>query len=95
MQLSENRHNLAWLKELGFTDGELHELNPCVPGEFTMPEAFYINTGSPGVVYFGTEEGSLPLVAGKWYLIPSEVVDRRYGFGKDAVRVAKAPRLVG
>lgn len=96
MQVPESPQlgKLAWLKDLGFTEKELRELNPCVPGEFTMPNAYYVNTGSVGIIYAGTEEGTLPLVAGKWYLIPSTVVDGHYGVVKEAISVAKAPRLV-
>jgi hypothetical protein len=60
-----------------------------------LPEALYVNTGSPRVVYRGTEEGTLPLVAGKWYLIPSDIVERHPELRRDAVSVARAVRLVG
>ena len=87
--------DVTWLTEMGLSEEELRELNPCVPGEFTLASAYYVNTGSPRVVYRGTEEGTLPLVAGKWYLIPSDTVDRYPDLTKDPVPVARAPRLVG
>ena len=86
--------DVSWLTDMGLSQEELRELNPCVPGEFTVPDALYVNTGSPRVVYRGTEEGTLPLVAGRWYLIPSDVADRHPGLRKDAVAVARAARLV-
>jgi hypothetical protein len=86
---------IGWLGEMGLGEDELRGLNPCVPGEFTLPEALYVNTGSPRVVYRGTEEGTLPLVAGKWYLIPSDIVERHPELRRDAVSVARAVRLVG
>jgi hypothetical protein len=46
-------------------------------------------------VYRGTEEGTLPLVAGKWYFIPSDTVDRHPELCRDTVSVARAPRLIG
>lgn len=87
--------DFGWLSELGLSERELQELNPCVPGEFTLPDTYYVNTGSPRIVYRGTIEGTLPLVAGRWYLIPGDAVKRHAGLGRDAVPIARAPRLIG
>lgn len=97
MQSSDHqmREAVGWLRDLGLDQRELLELNPCVPGEFTMPEAYYVNSGSPRIVYRGTNEGSLPLVAGMWFLIPNDVIDRHPDMRRDTVSVARAPRLIG
>ena|SRR5579859_1093005 len=86
--------NLQWLMDMGTSREDLAELNPCVPGEFTMPGACYINTGSPGIFYLGTEEGTLPLVAGRWYLIPTVVIERNPRLPSERVSVARAPALI-
>jgi hypothetical protein len=85
--------SLAWLRELGLSDRDLRDLNPCVPGEFTAPDAHYVNTATPGRVYAGSEEGTLPMVSGRWYLVPGDVVERFPGLRRDAARVASAVRL--
>ncbi len=84
-----------WLAELGVSRDQLAELNPCVPGEFTLPDAYYINIGSPGTIYAGTEEGTLPLVAGRWYSLSSDTIHRHSELTRDAAPVARAVRLVG
>jgi hypothetical protein len=84
----------GWLLEQGFDERDLLALNPCVPGEFTLPDAYYVNSGSPRIVYRGTLEGTLPLVAGRWYLIPDDVLDRHPALRRDSVPVARAPRLI-
>ena len=84
---------LAWLRELGLTDAEVAQLNPCVPGEFTLPDVLYVNTATPRVIYRGTEEGTLPLVAGRWSLIPNDTVRRLPNLANGVVRVARAVRL--
>jgi hypothetical protein len=84
---------LDWATEIGLTREELADLNPCVPGEFTLPESLYLNTATPRVVYGGTAEGTLPLVNGRWYLIPGEVVGRHPDLSRDPVSVARAVRL--
>ena len=86
--------DLGWLRQVGFSEREILDLNPCVPGEFTLPAAYYLNTGSPNVVYLGTTEGTLPLVAGRWYLIPTATVNRHPSIRNDAMPVASARRLV-
>ena len=68
-------------------------LNPCVPGEFTMSDSYYVNTATPRVMYRGSEEGTLPLVAGRWYLIPDSIVGRHTDLTRDTVPVARAARL--
>jgi hypothetical protein len=87
--------SLGWLSDLGLSQSELHELNPCVPGEFTMPDSYYVNSGSPRIIYRGTREGTLPLVAGRWYLIPTDIVESHPDLGRDPVPLARAPRLIG
>jgi hypothetical protein len=84
---------LAWATDLGLSDEEIRSLNPCVPGEFTLPNAYYLNSSTPRVVYGGTAEGTLPLVTGRWYLLPAEIVDRHPNLRNDAVQVARAARL--
>jgi hypothetical protein len=84
---------LEWAGELGLSADEIAKLNPCVPGEFTLSDAYYLNTASPRIVYAGTTEGTLPLVAGRWYLIPEGIVGRHPSIRSDAVHVARAARL--
>lgn len=84
---------LEWAGEIGLSREEIADLNPCVPGEFTIPEGLYLNTATPRVVYGGTAEGTLPLVNGRWYLIPMEIVDRHADLRRDPVSVARAVRL--
>ena len=84
-----------WLVERGVDSSRLSDLNPCVPGEFTLRNALYVNTGSPRVVYRGTEEGTLPLVTGRWYLIPNSLVDGHPELRLETAPVARARRLVG
>ena len=87
------RPGLEWASELGLSADEIAHLNPCVPGEFTLSDTYYLNTASPRIVYVGTAEGSLPLVAGRWYLIPDEIVGRHPSLRGDAVQLARAARL--
>jgi hypothetical protein len=82
---------LDWLKARGATN--LRELNPCVPGEFTLSDAYYVNTATPEVIYRGTEEGTLPLTPGRWFLIPGDIVARAPALTRDAAGVATAVRL--
>lgn len=86
---------LNWLVELGVEPSELPNLNPCVPGEFTLPDTYYINTGAPRVIFYGSAEATLPLVAGRWYLIPVDIVARHPDLTRSAQPVAYAPRLIG
>jgi hypothetical protein len=84
---------LEWATGIGFSQDEILDLNPCVPGEFTLPDTFYLNTATPRVVYKGTSEGSLPLVSGRWYLIPGSAAGKHPELKRDAVPVARAARL--
>lgn len=90
---SSESGSLDWAASLGFDRSDLTKLNPCVPGEFTLPEAYYLNSATPNVVYRGTTEGTLPLVAGRWYLIPDSLAARYDRLIRDAVPVARAARL--
>jgi hypothetical protein len=81
------------MTEMGLRSEELLDLYPCVPGEFTDAASCYVNSATPGVVYLGTAEGTLPLVSGRWYLIPSDTVDRHPELRQNAVRPAHAVRL--
>jgi hypothetical protein len=83
-----------WLLQMGLDRTELSELMPCTPGSFTLQNAYYVNTATPRVVYFGTEEGTLPLVGGRWYQLPSDLVARHAELRRDAAPVARAPRLI-
>ncbi|MGI8825905.1 MAG: hypothetical protein ACR2JC_09710 [Chloroflexota bacterium] len=90
----DSREGLGWLRDMGLSERDMEDLNPCVPGEFTMPGALYVNTGSPRVVYAGTTEGTLPLVAGRWYLVTSSSVARHPALATELAPVARARRLV-
>lgn len=83
-----------WLADMGVSRDDLLNLNPCVPGEFTAPNALYVNSGGAGMMFRGTNEGSLPLVAGIWFLIPTDIVKRHPNLRHDAMSVARAPRLI-
>lgn len=83
-----------WLVNLGVERDELAFLNPCVPGEFTLGDTYYVNSASPGIVYRGTMEGTLPLVAGRWYIIPGDVVVRHPSLRHDTVSIAGAVRRI-
>jgi hypothetical protein len=85
--------DLGWLTEMGLSARDLHDLVSCVPGEFTDPDGLYVNTATPRITYRGTREGTLPLVTGRWYLIPLDVANRFPQLGRDAVHVARAKRL--
>ncbi len=85
---------LEWLRDLGVGEQELPGLNPCVPGEFTVADTYYVNTGSPRIIYLGSEEGTLPMVAGRWYILPGDLVERHGALRRDAVPVARAVQLI-
>ncbi len=78
---------------MGIDDADLQSLNPCVPGEFTSPDAYYVNTATPKAVYLGSEEGTLPLIAGRWYLVSGDTVRRNPALMRDAAPVSRAVRL--
>lgn len=84
----------GWLVELGVESSELPFLNPCVPGEFTMADTYYVNSASPGIVYYGTQEGTLPIVAGRWYLIPNDVIERHANLRHDTIPIAGSVRRI-
>jgi hypothetical protein len=88
------RRGLDWLGDLGIGERDLGSLNPCVPGEFMLDEACYVNTATPNVVYRGAGEGTLPLVAGRWYMIPSSLAQRYPRLREGTVPVSRAPRLI-
>jgi hypothetical protein len=84
---------LEWLTDMGLTGDEISSLNPCVPGEFTLTETCYVNTATPRIVYHAGGEGTLPLISGRWYLIPDDIVDRHPELSNDTVPVARSVRL--
>jgi hypothetical protein len=84
-------HVLEWLRARGVDN--LRDLNPCVPGEFTLSDAYYVNTATPDVIYRGTGEGTLPLTPGRWYLIPGGIVAKSSALTRDTVPVARAVSL--
>ena len=84
---------LRWLVDGGLTEQEVLDLNPCVPGEFTLTETCYVNTATPRIVYHAGGEGTLPLVSGRWYIIPDNIVDRHPELRNDTVPVARSVRL--
>jgi hypothetical protein len=88
------RRGLDWLLDFGIGEADVRSLNPCVPGEFTLEEAYYVNSATPTQVYRGAEEGTLPLVAGRWYMLPTTLLERFPGLRTGAVPVARAPRLI-
>lgn len=90
--MSSASPGLNWLADQELSSDELRDLNPCVPGEFTMANAYYVNSGSPGMVFAGTEEGTLPLVIGRWYLIPAGIIRDHPMLSRDARPVATAVR---
>ena len=89
-----NRRGLDWLTGYGIGDADIRACSPCVPGEFMLDAALYVNSATPGVVYRGAGEGTLPLVAGRWYMIPSSLPQRYPILRRETVPVARAPRLI-
>lgn len=87
--------SLRWLEEAGLNDSDLEALVSCVPGEFTLAEAYYVNTGSRGIIYHGSEEGTLPLLAGRWYMLSEGTMKRHPDLSENAVPVAEAVGRVG
>jgi len=81
---------LEWLLGQNLTQSEVAGLNPCVPGEFTLRNNYYVNTGTPEVIYGGAEESTLPLVAGRWYLLPGSFNQSHAGLVQQAIPVARA-----
>ncbi len=90
----QTRRGLDWLTDYGIGEDDLHACGLCVPGEFMLDDALYVNSGTPGVVYQGAGEGTLPLVAGRWYMIPSSLTQRFPSLRRDPVPVARATRLM-
>ena len=84
---------LQWLTERGLTADDLANLNPAIPGEFTLPDTYYVNSATPGQVYVGTAEGTLPMVPGRWFIIPTRIVSGAPDLTRDAASVARAVRL--
>ncbi len=81
---------LEWLLRQNLTQSEVAGLNPCVPGEFTLRNNYYVNTGTPEVLYGGAEESTLPLVAGRWYLLPASFNQSHADVVQQAIPVARA-----
>ena len=88
---SDLLQSLAWLSDAGVKS--LADLNPCVPGEPTLAEAYYVNAATPHVVYRGGEEGSLPMVRGRWFLMPATVTTQIPTLLRDAAPVSRAVTL--
>lgn len=88
------RRGLDWLTEFGIRQADIRSCSLCVPGEFMLEDALYVNGATPGVVYRGAGEGTLPLVAGKWYMIPSSLAQQYPSLRRETVPVARAPRLI-
>ena len=82
--------DLAWLGESGVTAHEIGSLNPCLPGEFTLPDTLYVNTATPGTVYTAGGEGTLPLLAGRWFLIPGHIAQAHPDLARNTDPVAYA-----
>jgi hypothetical protein len=89
-----SRRGLDWLSDYGVGEADIQACNPCVPGEFMLDGALYVNSATPGVVYGGAGEGTLPLVAGRWYMIPSSTAHHHASLRRETVPVARAPRLI-
>jgi hypothetical protein len=64
----------GWLATYGLDRPEIGRLLPTVPGTLTSPRCFYVNSMLPKHIFRGREQGSLPLTAGRWFLIPLEIV---------------------
>jgi hypothetical protein len=90
---TDPKSGLRWLQEQGLIDSQISGLNPCQPGEFTMQNTYYVNSATPGVVYHGTEEGTLPMVPGRWYLLPATIAEAQPRLTANTVSVARAVRL--
>jgi hypothetical protein len=88
------RRGLDWLSTYGIADGDIRACTPCLPGEFMLDGALYVNSATPEVVYRGAGEGTLPLVAGRWYMIPSSTAQLYPSLRRDTAPVARAPRLI-
>lgn len=84
---------LDWLAQQGLSPAQIRSLNPCLPGEFTMAHTYYVNSATPGVVYRGAEEGTLPMVPGRWYLFPAGIVRAFPRLASGTVAVSRAVRL--
>jgi hypothetical protein len=89
----QSNRGVDWLSGMGLSAEEIAGLNPCVPGEFTLPDTCYVNSATPRIVYHAGGEGTLPMVAGRWYLIPGDIVARHPELCRDTVPVARAVRL--
>ncbi len=63
-----------WLSGYGLNSTEMGRLLPTVPGTMTSAQSFYVNSMLPKCIFRGREQGSLPLIAGRWFLIPLEIV---------------------
>ncbi|MGH2447892.1 MAG: hypothetical protein ACRDFS_04735 [Chloroflexota bacterium] len=87
--------SFSWLRTRGVTQAELDQLNPCVPGEFSLIGELYVNSASPEVVYHGGAEATLPLVGGRWYFVPQSILEQHPALRQDTKPVAAAPRLIG
>jgi hypothetical protein len=92
-RVGRNVRGLDWLQQMGLSAEEISSLNPCVPGEFTVPAACYVNTATPRIVYRAGNEGTLPLVSGRWFLVPSTVVESHSELSADTVPIARSVRL--
>lgn len=84
---------MDWLTSMGLTTEEIGSLNPCVPGEFTLPDTCYVNAATPRIVYHAGGEGTLPFLSGRWYIVPNDVVQQHPELRRDTVPVARSVRL--
>jgi hypothetical protein len=78
--------DFEWLSHYGLSRGEIARLLPTLPGGLTSANSFYVNTMIPRMIFRGREQTSIPLTAGRWYLIPLAIVERHH-----ALRDSPAP----
>ena len=84
-----------WLSGYGLTPSEIERLLPTVPGTMTSTRCFYVNSMLPRHIFRGREQGSLPLTAGRWFLIPLEIVESFPKLWANPVPPAAAVSLLG
>lgn len=77
---------LSWLECFGVARPAMDAVIACIPGEDVSSGGYYVNTATPGVFYLGQDGGALPLVAGRWYLLPGSAT--REGSGPVGMAVS-------
>jgi hypothetical protein len=65
---------LDWLGRFGLSRDEVIRLQPALPADMTSDNSYYVNSGIADKVFQGRDQGSLPITLGRWFLIPSDIV---------------------